>query len=244
MANVTPDMANLMSVMAPSDYGSSPAIQNFNDSLIEMLKRQQSLGTLGLQQRQSQYETEQANTILAATPEAERTFSPSQQGQIRTAQAQTYAPSIEGVQGRAKTFSEQIAGLGQMLQMARQMSDDIENRRMQKEQFSQQMALERAKLAQSGASSNRANYQTVVGADGNLYSFDPETGKMGGMLNEAPKEQTMEDVIRSLKEQGAGIKDVQEYFTSQKMSPPTQMINSIYGKKAAWTLPWGLGSIG
>ncbi len=232
MANTSQDIGNLLTVMAPNT--ATGATGRFNDALLEMLKRQQSLGTLGLEQRQMQYETEQANRGLAATPEGQRTFSPEQQNAIRTSQMQAIQPSIEGVQGRAQTFSEQIANMGNMLAMARQLSEDMENRKLQREQFAQQMALERAKLAQSGSSRSR-NLQTIVGPDGGVYSFDPETGAISSEpLLGAQAEPTMADQVKAMKKEGWGRADVADYFTSQEMSVPKGLLDSIYGPEKHW----------
>ncbi len=88
------------------------ASTQFSNAMVSMLKQYQTLGTKPLQEKGIGLQQEQLGRVQA---EATPGFSPGQQASIRGAEAGAIDPSIQGTAQRAKTFGEQISGLGDAL---------------------------------------------------------------------------------------------------------------------------------
>jgi hypothetical protein len=123
--------------------------QKFNSALMDMLKKYQELGTKQSQEnilKQSQenilnMQNQQAGKILEQTPQSLIGASPSLQAQARGAEASALNPSIEGMQGRQRTFSELLAGFGDALSQARAIGQWMEESEMAKRKEKQALVL-------------------------------------------------------------------------------------------------------
>ena len=94
----------------------------FNLALMALLKKYQQLGTKPYQQRLIGLEEEAAKRMGA---EATSGMPPRYQRAIRGAQVGALEPSFTGTEQRMKTFTEQIQGLGDVLDTLRGISKDI-----------------------------------------------------------------------------------------------------------------------
>jgi len=129
LINLTRGLSNDVSNSTPTSY------QLFGVALMNLLKRYQNLGTAPYVSAQLQGQEEQAKRIMT---QSEPGMPPNLQQQIRTAEAQAMNPTIQGAQQMQKTVSEQIAGVGDIIQQASNIGQWMQ----QQEQDKQKNALD------------------------------------------------------------------------------------------------------
>lgn len=139
----------LDSLATPTTAGVNPqrsvdpnAYQQFSLSLLDLMKRRQSLGTAPFVRQSLNAQEEQANRI-SQTPQNLIGASPQLQSGVRSASAAALSPTISGAQQGAQTFSEQLSSFGNLVNLANQIGQQQQasQEREQDRAFNQVMAL-------------------------------------------------------------------------------------------------------
>lgn len=122
---------------------STNVYQNFNTKLLGLLKQQQQLGTAPFVRQSLDAQGAQASRISAMTPQSLIGASPELQSGVRNASAAAMNPTISGANQSAQTFSEQLAGFGNLLSFARGIGSEYQQaqERAQDRAFQQVFAM-------------------------------------------------------------------------------------------------------
>lgn len=131
--------------ISPTGAGTTPpnAYQQFNTQLLGLLKQQQTLGTAPFVRQSLDAQGAQADRISAMTPSNLIGANPSLQSGVRSASSAALNPTIQGAQNSAQTFSEQMAGFGNLLNFARGIGSEYQQaqERAQDRAFQQVFAM-------------------------------------------------------------------------------------------------------
>ena len=117
---------NLGRQQAENISQSVPESQAFNFALINLLKEYQGLGTKSLEQAGYNAQEQQAQRLMD-TPSSLIGAAPGVQSGVRQAAAQALQPTISGIGQQQKSFKEQLASFGEILNVSRQIGDQLQS---------------------------------------------------------------------------------------------------------------------
>lgn len=211
----------------PDSYGI------FNNALMEMLKKYQSLGTKPMQQQALDLSTQQAERGMA---EATPGMSPTQQNLIRSSSMQALNPSIQGAEDTSRTFSEQLGGFSSVLDQVKSFGESMQKIEQQKK--SEAIGLV-DKILREGTSSDleallRSNPELLkmAGYKADLFSslIDSRKKSESAMQQQeqmkTQQEKQLYDLSVALKKKELN----KPYYAPKTSTPPSQKIVTINGK--------------
>lgn len=100
----------------------------FNEGLLQLLTRHQTLGTKRFAEQEFNAQGEQNNRVLAKTPKDLIGANPNIQDSVRSSSAVAMNPTINQARNAQQTFSEQIRSYGDAINAARQLGIDQQER--------------------------------------------------------------------------------------------------------------------
>lgn len=119
---------NASSIM--SGQNTNAGVDAFNTAILQLLKKQQSLGTKGFAEQGFNAQQEQVNRTQATDPSMIGA-SPGQQSAVRNASVGAVQPTVNSAANSQQTFGEQIRSMGDAINSARAFSMDYSNRQSQ-----------------------------------------------------------------------------------------------------------------
>lgn len=168
--------ASLSRKTAQDVAGSVPssAYEKFGLNLMNMLKRYQSLGTGKFQEAELQGREKQAGQILA---ESTPGMAPGLQSQIRSAQASAIEPAIRGAQEMKQTFTEQIAGLGDVLKQASAIGQWMQTQEQEKQESARDLVFKLPSAVKALGEKEKRELEKSAGLQSGLIDLLPEEKK-------------------------------------------------------------------
>lgn len=100
----------------------------FNEGLLQLLTRHQTLGTKRFAEQEFNAQGEQNNRVLAKTPQDLIGANPNIQDSVRSSSAVAMNPTINQARNAQQTFGEQIRSYGDAINAARQLGIDQQER--------------------------------------------------------------------------------------------------------------------
>lgn len=152
--------------------GSVPPSQSFGNAIQQLLLQYQQLGTKPFVEQGFNAQTAQNSAVLAQTSPDLIGANPGLQNSVRSGQASSFGPTIQGANQGMQTFSEQIHSFGDAIQNVQQLMRDQEAQQQQLRDNMRQSVLDAAALGGS------QGLQALLKSNPEAFKvsgFDPET---------------------------------------------------------------------
>lgn len=164
----------------PTTFGSSStggsAYSKFGTQLMQLLQQQQQLGTKGFAEQGFNAQEEQVKRIQS-TPENLIGAAPNIQAGARNDAASALNPTIQGAQNSQRTFSEQIAGLGNAISQAKGIGEWMQGVEQQQQQDARDLIFNLPSTVKQLPDDQKRELEKRAGLQKGLIDLLPDTAK-------------------------------------------------------------------